>query len=201
MFQIEAPMFPLILVTIDQIVKKWQQFFEIQDGGDRHLEFWKLYFWRHRYDLNRSPNVFKNFGDDRSSSKEIAAVFRNPRWRRPPSWIMVTYIFRRHWCVLNQSSNIPTKFGDNWSNSNEMATVFLNSRWRSPPCWIFLNMHFWRHRYIPNRILNVSTNFGDDRSYTREIAAVFQNPRWRQLPFWKVHFWLNHHYEKWIPSL
>jgi len=27
-----------ILVTIDQIVKKWQQLFEIQDGGSRHLE-------------------------------------------------------------------------------------------------------------------------------------------------------------------
>jgi len=35
-------MFPLILVTIGQIVKKKQQLFEIQDGGDRHLEFLKL---------------------------------------------------------------------------------------------------------------------------------------------------------------
>jgi len=26
-----------------QIVKKWQPFFEIQDGGDRHLEFLQLY--------------------------------------------------------------------------------------------------------------------------------------------------------------
>jgi len=31
-------MFPLSLVKIGQIVKTWQQFFEIQDGGDRHLE-------------------------------------------------------------------------------------------------------------------------------------------------------------------
>jgi len=42
MFQIEVPMSPLILVTIGQIVKKWQQFFEIQDGGHRHLVFLKL---------------------------------------------------------------------------------------------------------------------------------------------------------------
>jgi len=42
MFQIEVPIFPLILVTIGQIEMKWQQFFEIQDGGDRHLEFLKL---------------------------------------------------------------------------------------------------------------------------------------------------------------
>jgi len=38
MFQIEVPMFSLILVTIGQILNKWQQFFEIQDGGSRHLE-------------------------------------------------------------------------------------------------------------------------------------------------------------------
>jgi len=44
MFQIKVPMFSLILVMIGQIVKKWQQFFEIQDGGDRHLGFLKLFF-------------------------------------------------------------------------------------------------------------------------------------------------------------
>jgi len=40
MIQIKVPMFPQILVKIDQIVQKWQQFFEIQDGGGRHLKFW-----------------------------------------------------------------------------------------------------------------------------------------------------------------
>jgi len=40
MFQIEVPMFSQMLVKIDQIVKKWQQFFEIKDGGGRHLAFW-----------------------------------------------------------------------------------------------------------------------------------------------------------------
>jgi len=30
MFQIEVSMFPQILVTIGQILKKWQQFFKIQ---------------------------------------------------------------------------------------------------------------------------------------------------------------------------
>jgi len=37
-FQIEVPMFQLILVTIVRILKKWQQLLEIQDGGSRHLE-------------------------------------------------------------------------------------------------------------------------------------------------------------------
>jgi len=31
-------MFSQILVKIGQIAKKWQQFFEIQDGDSRHLE-------------------------------------------------------------------------------------------------------------------------------------------------------------------
>jgi len=39
MFQIEVPMFSQILVTIGQIVEKWKQFFKIQAGGDRRIEF------------------------------------------------------------------------------------------------------------------------------------------------------------------
>jgi len=35
-------MFPLSLVKIGQIVKKWQTWFKIQDGGGRHREFWVL---------------------------------------------------------------------------------------------------------------------------------------------------------------
>jgi len=35
-------MFPLSLVKIGQIVNTWQHLFDIQDGGDRHLEFLKL---------------------------------------------------------------------------------------------------------------------------------------------------------------
>jgi len=38
MFQIEVPMFSIILVAIGEIVKKWQQFFEIQDGASHHLK-------------------------------------------------------------------------------------------------------------------------------------------------------------------
>jgi len=37
-FQIKVPLFPLLLVTIGRILTKSQQFFEIQDGGSRHLE-------------------------------------------------------------------------------------------------------------------------------------------------------------------
>jgi len=37
-FQIEVPLISQMLVTIGQIVEKWQQSFEIQDGGSRHLE-------------------------------------------------------------------------------------------------------------------------------------------------------------------
>ena len=41
-FYIAIAIFPLYLVRIDQIVKKWQRFFELQDGGSRHLDFWSL---------------------------------------------------------------------------------------------------------------------------------------------------------------
>jgi len=40
----KVAIFLLNLMMIGQQVMKWQQFFEIQDGGDRHLEFSKLCF-------------------------------------------------------------------------------------------------------------------------------------------------------------
>jgi len=73
--------FPLICVTIGQIVKKWQQFFAIQDDGGRygrHLELWLLrFFRRYRCVLNQSSNIPTKFGDDWSNSKEMAIIFRN----------------------------------------------------------------------------------------------------------------------------
>jgi len=85
-FLIEVPMFPLSLVKIGQIVYKWQQLFEIQDGGGRHLELWlRIFFRRHRADLNQSSNIPTKFGDDWSNSREIATVFLNSRWWRPLS--------------------------------------------------------------------------------------------------------------------
>jgi len=41
-FLIKLTIFLLTLVMIGQMVKKWQPFFDIQDGGDRHLEFLQI---------------------------------------------------------------------------------------------------------------------------------------------------------------
>jgi len=45
MFHVEVPMFSHILVTIGQIIEKWQKFFEIQNGVRRHLELWLRRFF------------------------------------------------------------------------------------------------------------------------------------------------------------
>jgi len=58
-------MFPLSLVKIGQIVKQWQQLFEIPDGGGRRIELWvRRFFRRHRCDLNQSNNIPTKFGGD-----------------------------------------------------------------------------------------------------------------------------------------
>jgi len=44
-----------------------------------------LPFRRNRCVLNESGNVPTKYSDDWSNSKEMATVFRNSRWRRPPS--------------------------------------------------------------------------------------------------------------------
>jgi len=45
MFQIEVTLFSQILVIIGKIVKKWQQFSEIQEGDGRHFELWLRRFF------------------------------------------------------------------------------------------------------------------------------------------------------------
>jgi hypothetical protein len=61
---------------IGQKVQKWQQFFKIQDGRVRHLEFCSLQiFQRHQCVLYQNCNISTKFGDDRSNSKEMATVF------------------------------------------------------------------------------------------------------------------------------
>jgi len=67
-------------VKIGQIVKKWQPCFEIQDGGDRHLNFFQICI-SDVIDMFQIefPMLFStNCGDDMSKTKEMAAVFRNP---------------------------------------------------------------------------------------------------------------------------
>ena len=136
--------FPPNLVRIGPMVKKWLPIFVIQDGGSLHLEFWWICIFnvKESWVLWQIFNIPTKFGEDWSNSKEMATDFRNLRWRRSPSLILVNMHFQYCSCVLLQILNIPTKFGEDWSNSKEMATDFRNSSWRRPPSWILLNMHF-----------------------------------------------------------
>ena len=99
-------------------------------------------------------------------------------------------------CVLCQILNIPIKFSEYWSNSKEMATYFRNSRlWRSPS-WVLVNVHLRYNSCVLWQILNIPTKFGEDWSCSKEMATHFRNSRWWRQPSWKLHFRLNHHYEK-----
>jgi len=71
---------------IGQIVKKWQPFFEIQDGGYHQFEFFKYALPTSSICSKSKSQCFHDFGDDGSNIKEMAAVFRNPRWHHPPRW-------------------------------------------------------------------------------------------------------------------
>ena len=131
----------------------------------------------------------------------MATDFRNSRWRRPPSWILVSMQIQCNICVLCRILNILTKFGDDWSKSKEMATDFRNSRWRPPPSWISVNMHFWCNSYVLCQILNIIIKFGGDWSDSKEMATDSRNSSRRLQPSWKIHFRLNRHYEKETPGL
>jgi len=73
-------------MMIGHLVMKWQQFLEIQDGGVRHFEFFQLCISdvidMFQIVVPMSPLILVTIGQ---IIKKMAAVFRNARWRRPPS--------------------------------------------------------------------------------------------------------------------
>jgi len=89
-FEIKVAVVLLNLAMIGEIVKKWQPFFNIQDGGDHHLGFLQQCISDviHRYIPNQRRNISSKFDGDQSICNEMATVFRNPRWR--PRWFVMS---------------------------------------------------------------------------------------------------------------
>ena len=127
-----------------QIIKELQQFFAIQDGGSRHLDSWwiRVSWWYSAFHQIR--NMRTKFSAHWPNFEEMATPFRNSRWRRPPSCILVNMPFWYDSCVLCQILNLPTKLCRYWSNSKDMATDCRHSRWRRPPSW---KIHFRLNRH------------------------------------------------------
>jgi len=101
MFQIKVPMFQKILVTIGQIVKKWQQFLKSKMAAAAILNYDYLDFRHHRCVLNQSSNNPTKFGDDWSHGKEMATVFRYSRWRQQDESqpLYLTTMWKRHFAT------------------------------------------------------------------------------------------------------
>ena len=113
----------------------------------------------------------------------MVTIFRNLRWRQPPSWILINVRFWHFNCILCRIRHIQVKFGKDWSNNKEMATVFRNLRWRPPPSWILVSWRFWRESRILYQIRHIPVKFGDDWMNNKEMATVFLHSRWRHFEF------------------
>ena len=98
------------LVRIDHVVKKWQLFFEIQDGGSRHIEFgWMCVFRHDSCVLYWICKVLIKFGEGWSNRKEMVVINRNSRWRRQPSWkihFRLNHQYEKNSIVCNLQSQI-----------------------------------------------------------------------------------------------
>ena len=63
-------------MRIGKLVKKWQPFSEVQDGGGGgHVEFKKFEFVCNSRVLRQIFNISTKFGEDWSNSKEMATDF------------------------------------------------------------------------------------------------------------------------------
>ena len=147
-FYIEFATTPPSLVRIGQMVKKWQQFFEIHDGGSHHLEFW----WMCVFDMtivfyNEFARIVSNLVRIGPIVKKWQQFFLNSRRRQPSSWILINIRFWHDNCVLCPIRNVPTKFDQDWFTSKEMVAVIRKLRWRRQPSW---KIHFRLNRQYEN---------------------------------------------------
>jgi len=131
----------LNLALNSQLVKKWQTFSEIEDGGVRHFELWQLCIFNVKdvFLIEDPPNVSTKFSEDRSNNKYI---FRNSRWRRMSSWIYSNIHFQHHRYVSNGSPNVFTNFGDDRSNTKETAYFLSKSKMAAAAILIYCNVDF-----------------------------------------------------------
>ena len=87
--------------------------------------------------------ILLKFSENRFILVETINIFRNSRWRPPPSWILKNlHIWPK------ESILAGTKFGENFLIHVEVINIFRNPIWRPPPSWILENLHFWPYRSI-----------------------------------------------------
>ena len=86
------------------------------------------------------------FGENRFIFAETINIFRNSRWRPPPSWILENLHFSPHGSILASARCTLLKFGENCFIFAETINILRNSRWRPPPSWILENVHFFNQR-------------------------------------------------------
>ena len=131
-------------MIIASYLRKLFTFFEIQDGGRRHLGFRKVcILWPCGSIAVSARYALLTFGENCFIFAETIKLFRNSRWRRPPSWILENLHFSPHGSILASARCTLLKFGENCFIFAETINIFRNSRWRPPPSWIFENLHFW----------------------------------------------------------
>ena len=83
-----------ILVNIASSLRKVLTILEIQDGGRRHLGFYKLlHVWPKGSIMAGTWCLLLNFGENCLIHAENINNFRSPRWRPPPSCILQKFAY------------------------------------------------------------------------------------------------------------
>ena len=97
----------------------------------------KFAFLCENYVKHQIFNIFTKLGDDCPNSKDMAANFRNSRWRWPPSWIWENL----HFYVTDE---FYVRFSTFPPNLVRIGPIV--KKWQPifrPPSWIWKNLHFY----------------------------------------------------------
>jgi len=116
---IDVLTFPSILFEIGAMVNKYHWLREIQCNASHVIDFVS----------NLSRKILTKFVADGPISQYIASTYRNPRWRYPPSWLLVIEHLSTSNRCLDQNLNVI------WWNLVELLRFISKSMMVQPTFW------------------------------------------------------------------
>ena len=107
--------------------------FDYQDGGRRHLGFWKFEIFN-GWDAQEGRTA--SACQILSKSLKQRRFFHFSRWRPSAILDFQNWELSTSGPIRRTNMRHRTKFREDWSNRSRDMADFRLSRWRSPPSWI-----------------------------------------------------------------
>jgi len=110
---------------------------------------------------------------------------KNPRWRRPPSWIFRLCKLHHSGVLIVWYFQLCTKFGSNICYSHLDRHAYASDFHLMTSCELTSGFDFWSGGHLRMAVMHLPIKFNTDIFIQSKVIDIFfRNSRWRQPPSW-----------------